>query len=82
VIDGLGDRARSRCTRDPKQQLRDRNGRRALGQETSLPEVDRAAWFPAAEALRKINKGASPLDHPGPEDLGHSATGRKYHKIK
>ena len=31
------------------------------GKRQAFPEVDRAAWFPAAEALRKINKGQVPL---------------------
>ena len=31
------------------------------GKKQAFPEVDRAAWFPAAEALRKINKGQAPL---------------------
>ena len=31
------------------------------GKKQVYPEVDRAAWFPAAEALRKINKGQAPL---------------------
>ena len=31
------------------------------GKRQAFPEVDRAAWFPAAEALRKINKGQAPL---------------------
>jgi predicted NUDIX family NTP pyrophosphohydrolase len=31
------------------------------GKRQAFPEVDRAAWFPAAEALRKINKRQVPL---------------------
>ena len=31
------------------------------GKKQVFPEVDRAAWFPAVEALRKINKGQVPL---------------------
>ena len=31
------------------------------GKKRAFPEVDRAAWFPAAEAMRKINKGQAPL---------------------
>jgi predicted NUDIX family NTP pyrophosphohydrolase len=31
------------------------------GKKQAFPEVDRAAWFPAADALKKINKGQAPL---------------------
>jgi predicted NUDIX family NTP pyrophosphohydrolase len=31
------------------------------GKRQAFPEVDRAAWFTAEEALRKINKGQAPL---------------------
>jgi predicted NUDIX family NTP pyrophosphohydrolase len=31
------------------------------GQMRSFPEIDRAAWFPLAEAATKIHKGQAPL---------------------
>jgi len=31
------------------------------GEQREFPEVDRAAWFPAAEAKRRLNPGQAPL---------------------
>ena len=31
------------------------------GRRQSFPEIDRAAWFPLAEAKRRINKGQAAL---------------------
>jgi predicted NUDIX family NTP pyrophosphohydrolase len=31
------------------------------GKQIEIPEVDRAAWFPIEEALRKITKGQAPI---------------------
>ena len=41
-----------------------------VGRQQAFPEVDRAAWFTAAEALRKINKGQAPIVRQLIERLG------------
>jgi predicted NUDIX family NTP pyrophosphohydrolase len=40
------------------------------GKRQAFPEVDRAAWFTAAEALQKINKGQEPMVRQLIERLG------------
>lgn len=40
------------------------------GKRQAFPEVDRAAWFTAEEALQKINKGQAPLIRQLIERLG------------